>query len=31
MGTIRNIIEGSRFPMFTLVAGQNGMYRRVTR
>lgn len=30
MGTIRKIVEGSQFPMLTLVAGQRGMYRRVT-
>ncbi|KOS69095.1 transcriptional regulator [Lysinibacillus contaminans] len=30
MGTIRKIVEGTQFPMLTLVAGHNGMYRRVT-
>ena len=30
MGTIRQIVEGAQFPMLTLVAGQGGMYRRVT-
>lgn len=30
MGTIRKIVEGTQFPMLTLVAGHSGMYRRVT-
>lgn len=30
MGTIRKIVESIQFPMLTLVAGQSGMYRRVT-
>jgi len=30
MGTIGKIVEGALFPMLTLVAGQSGMYRRVT-
>lgn len=30
MGTIRKIVEGALFPMLTLVAGQSGMYRKVT-
>lgn len=30
MGTIGKIVEGNLFPMLTLVAGQSGMYRRVT-
>ncbi|MHA6259376.1 PucR family transcriptional regulator [Sporosarcina sp. CAU 1771] len=30
MSTIGKIIEGSQFPMLTLVAGQSGMFRRVT-
>ncbi|MCZ2259941.1 PucR family transcriptional regulator [Sporosarcina sp. G11-34] len=30
MGTIGKIVEGALFPMLTLVAGQGGMYRRVT-
>lgn len=30
MGTIQKIVEGALFPMLTLVAGQSGMYRKVT-
>ncbi|MEK4230189.1 PucR family transcriptional regulator [Solibacillus sp. FSL H8-0538] len=30
MGTIHKIVEGAQFPMLTLVAGYNGMYRKVT-
>lgn len=30
MGTIGKIVESALFPMLTLVAGKNGMYRKVT-
>jgi len=30
MGTIGKMVEGALFPMLTLVAGHNGLYRRVT-
>lgn len=30
MGTVRKIVEGAHFPMLTLIAGQNGIYRKVT-